>query len=55
MIHFLYLLAFAALVGAVFGAISNGDSRSKFLYGLKVFAQFLIVSIVMGWIFYFIP
>lgn len=55
MIHFLYLIGFAAFVGIVFGAISNGDTRSKVLYGLKIFAQFLIISLVLAWIFYFVP
>lgn len=55
MIHFLYLLGFAVFVGVIFGAISNGDSRSKILYGLKIFAQFLLISIALGWVFYFIP
>lgn len=55
MIHFLYLIGFAAFVGIVFGAIAAGDARGKILYGLKIFAQFLIVSLVLGWIFYFIP
>jgi hypothetical protein len=55
MIHFLYLLGFAVFVGVIFGAISNGDSRGKILYGLKIFAQFLLISIALGWVFYFIP
>lgn len=55
MIHFLYLLVFAIFVGVIFGAITAGDTRSKILYGLKVFAQFLLISIGLAWIFYFIP
>lgn len=55
MIHFLYLIGFAVFVGIVFGAISAGDSRSKILYGVKIFAQFLVISIILGWVFYFIP
>lgn len=55
MIHFLYLIGFALFVGIVFGAVSSGDARSKMLYGVKIFAQFVIVSLVLAWIFYFIP
>lgn len=53
--HFLYLVGFALTVAIVFGAISNGDSKHKLLYGLKTFAQFLVISLALAWIFYFIP
>ena len=55
MIHFLYLVGFAMLVAIVLGAISAGSNRSKFYYGLKIFAQFTLISLVLAWIFYFIP
>ncbi len=55
MIHFLYLVGFAMFVAIIFGAISNGDSKQKFLYGLKSFAQFLLISLALAWVFYFIP
>jgi hypothetical protein len=55
MIHFLYLIGFALFTGIVFGAISAGDTRSKILYGLKTFAQFVIISLILAWVFYFIP
>jgi hypothetical protein len=55
MIHFLYLIGFALLVGIAFGVFSAGDAKEKITYGLKIFAQFLIVSLVMAWVFYFLP
>ncbi len=55
MIHFLYLIGFALLVAVVFGAIASGNHKSKMLYGVKIFAQFVIISLVLAWIFYFIP
>ncbi len=55
MIHFLYLLAFAGIVAAAFGAFATGDTREKIIYGLKVFGQFVGISLIMAWIFYFIP
>lgn len=54
MIHFLYLVAFATLVSIAFAVFVSGDARHKIFYGLKVFAQFLIISLIMGWIFYLI-
>ena len=55
MIHFLYLAGFALFVGACFGVFSNGTIKEKFFYGFKTFAQFIVISIVLAWIFYFTP
>lgn len=55
MIHFIYLLIFACLVSLVFGALSSGTTKERLLYGVKTFFQFVIISLVMAWIFYFIP
>ena len=55
MIHFLYLIVFAFLVSIAFGVFSNGTNRERILYGAKTFAQFVIVSLVLAWILYFIP
>jgi hypothetical protein len=55
MIHFIYLIGFAFFVSVIFGALANGDSREKIIYGLKIFAQFVVISFVIGWILYFLP
>jgi hypothetical protein len=55
MIHFLYLLGFAFFVAAVFGAITSGSNRDKILYGIKIFGQFLFISLILAWVFYFLP
>lgn len=55
MIHFLYLTGFALFVGTCFGVFSNGTIREKILYGFKTFAQFIIISVVLAWVFYFTP
>jgi hypothetical protein len=55
MIHFLYLVAFAFFVSVAFAAYSTGTPRERVLYGLKNFAQFVVVSLVLAWILYFIP
>ncbi len=53
--HYLYLAIFALIISIIFGVIEQGDNRRKFKHGLKIFAQFMIVSLVLGWIFYFLP
>ncbi|HLM01605.1 MAG TPA: hypothetical protein VK400_11170 [Pyrinomonadaceae bacterium] len=56
MIHFLYLIGFGVLVATAFAAFHTGNgARDRVLYGLKVFAQFVVISLVLAWIFYFIP
>jgi hypothetical protein len=55
MIHFLYLVGFALFVSVVFGAFASGTSKERIMYGLKIFGQFIITSLVIGWLLYFIP
>jgi hypothetical protein len=46
---------FAVLASVVFGAIAKETPRERLLYGLKVFAEFMAIGIVLSWILYFIP
>ncbi len=55
MIHFLYLIGFALFVSVAFGVFANGTTKERIIYGVKSFAQFVIVSLVLAWILYFIP
>ncbi len=55
MIHFFYLFFYALLVSITFAVFSNGNNREKLLYGLKTLLQFMGVSLILAWIFYFIP
>jgi len=55
MIHFLYLVGFSVLVGAAFGVFASGTNRERLLYGLKIFGQFMVISIALAWLFYFLP
>lgn len=55
MIHFLYLIGYAFFVAAAFSVFSVGDLRQKTLYGLKIFAQFVVISLILAWLFYFLP
>ncbi len=55
MIHFLYLIGFAFFVSVVFGAIADGTTKERVWYAGKTFLQFLVVSLVLAWVLYFIP
>ena len=53
--HVLWMSIFAALTAVVFGVVAKGDTRQRVRYGLKVFAEFLVVAFLLGWILYFLP
>ena len=55
MIHFFYLVGFAFLVSVAFGALASGTSKERIVYGLKTFAQFLVISLVLAWVLFFFP
>jgi hypothetical protein len=55
MIHFIFLLGFAFFVAAAFAVFSEGDMKDRLWYGLKVFLQFVGISLIVAWIFYFLP
>ena len=53
--HFLVMSLFAALVAIVFGAMAKDTTRDRLLYGVKVFAEFMVIGLLLGWLLYFIP
>ena len=53
--HFLVMTTFAVFAAVVFGTVAKDTSKDRFLYGLKVFAEFMIIGLALGWILYFLP
>jgi len=53
--HFLVMTLFAALASIVFGAISKDTTREQWLYGVKVFVEFMAIGLVLSWLLYFFP
>ena len=53
--HFFVMSAFALAAAVVFGTISRDNSKERIFYGAKVFAEFLIIGLILAWILYFIP
>ena len=49
------MMLFAGLASIVFGAVAKDTTSERWLYGLKVFAEFMIIGLVLGWLLYFIP
>jgi hypothetical protein len=53
--HFPALVLFSFLVSVVFGVIGKDTPRQRLIYGAKVFAAFVAVAILLGWIMYPFP
>jgi hypothetical protein len=49
------MMLFALLASVVFGAMAKDNSRERFIYGVKVFAEFMVIGLMLAWILYFIP
>jgi hypothetical protein len=49
------MTVFAVLASIVFGSVAKDTARERWLYGLKVFAEFMVIGLVLGWVLYFIP
>jgi hypothetical protein len=53
--HVLWMTLFASLTAVVFGVVAKGSDRQRLIYGAKVFAEFLVIAFILGWILYFLP
>lgn len=53
--HFQALLLFAFFVSVVFGLLSKDAPRQQLIYGAKVFASFVGIALVLGWLMYPFP
>jgi len=53
--HFLVMTLFAVLASIVFGGVAKDTTRERWLYGLKVFSEFMVIGLILSWILYFIP
>lgn len=53
--HFPAMLLFSFLVAVVFGVLSKDTPRERLIYGAKVFAAFVGIALLLGWIMYPLP
>jgi undecaprenyl pyrophosphate phosphatase UppP len=49
------MILFAALVAVVFGVVARDTVRERIRYGLKVFAEFVLIGLALAWLLYFLP
>ena len=53
--HFLVMTLFAAVASIVFGSMAKDTAREQWLYGVKVFVEFMAIGLALSWILYFFP
>jgi hypothetical protein len=53
--HFPAMVLYAFLVSVVFGVIAKNTTRERLLYGLKSFALFIGIALLIGWLMYPFP
>ncbi len=53
--HFPAMVLFSFLVSVVFGVLSKNTPHERCVYGAKVFAAFVGVAVLLGWIMYPVP
>lgn len=53
--HFPALVLYAFLVSVVFGVIAKNSTRERLLYGVKSFALFIGIALLIGWLMYPFP
>ena len=49
------MTGFALLAAVVFGTVGKDNNRDRLIYGAKVFAEFMLIALALGWILYFLP
>lgn len=53
--HLLVMILFAGLVAVVFGVVARNTQKERVRYGLKIFAEFIGIGLVLAWALYFLP
>ena len=49
------MVTFALLAAVVFGTVARDTAIDGLKYGAKVFAEFMVIGLVLAWVLYFIP
>jgi len=49
------MTTFAIITSIVFGTVAKDTSHERLIYGLKVFAEFMVIGLALSWVLYFLP
>jgi hypothetical protein len=50
--HLVSLIVFSSLVSLVFAFLQRDDERGRLRFGLKIFAGFVLSTLIIGWLMY---
>ena len=53
--HFLVMVLFAAFVAIIFGAVGREKLSERFVYGAKIFFEFVGIGLVLAWVLFWLP
>jgi len=53
--HFALMILYALLVAVVFALVGREGESGRLRYGLKIFAEFVVVGFALAWLLYWIP
>jgi hypothetical protein len=53
--HLVSLFVFSSLVSLVFAFLQRDDDKARLQFGLKIFAGFMLSTLVIGWLMYPFP
>lgn len=53
--HFLVMVLFATFVSIIFGIVGREKPFERFTYGIKIFAEFVGIGLVLAWVLYWLP
>ena len=53
--HLLLLTLFSFFVSLVFALLMRDQPREQLMFGLKLFAGFLVAGVALGWLMYPFP
>jgi len=49
------MICFALVTATVFGVVSKNTNAERIKYSARVFAEFMVVGLVLAWVLYFLP
>lgn len=53
--HFGVMVLFATFVAVIFGIVGREKPSERLTYGVKIFAEFVGIGLILAWVLYWLP